>query len=129
MIDSLHSEVNRLKEEKKKLELEKKKAENNSENFEGQVSSYLERICYVLERYKALRKEIMFLREENRVLTIKLENCGEDVKKVKPKFIQQKFKIRSLKDLSTLMAKDPILNLLKFKESDLTSHNIKFGRK
>lgn len=125
---SLNEEIKLLKEEKIKVCEEKVEIEKQCEGFKGQVTSYLERICYVLERYKVLRKEIMCLREENRVLSIKLQNCGEEVQTSKPKFIQKKFKIKSLKDLTSLMAKDPVLNLLKFKESDLTNYNIQFGK-
>ena len=125
---SLNEEIKLLKEEVSKACAEKMEVEKQCEGFKGQVTSYLERICYVLERYKVLRKEIMCLREENRVLGIKLQNCGEEVQASKPKFVQKKFKIKSLRDLTSLMAKDPVLNLLKFKESDLTSYNIQFGR-
>ena len=123
---SLQEQISSLKETNEKLVAEKLKADSVFNSLQSEISKNLERIAYIQERYKLLRKELIISREENRILNVNLLNYSDSAQK--PKYAQKKLKMKSVKDLSAMLAKDPVLNILKFKDLEITPLSIKYGK-
>lgn len=126
LIESFQAKISSLSETIQTLTKAKLEAESACSSYKTEISSNLERISYIQERYKILRKELIYTREENRILNIKLLNFNDSA--LKPKFAQKKFKIKSVKDLSSMLAKDPVMSILKFKDLNIMPMTIKYGK-
>lgn len=126
LIESFQAKISSLSESIQTLSKEKQEAESICSSYKSEISNNVEKIAYIQERYKILRKELIYTREENRILNIKLLNFSDTAPK--PKFAQKKFKIKSVKDLSSMLAKDPVMSILKLKDSNIMPMTIKYGK-
>jgi len=125
-IESLQEKISSLTETNQKLEAEQLRTGSGFDSLHSENSKNLEMIGYIQGRYKILRKELLVSREENRILNGKLLNYSDSAQK--PKNEQKKIKMKSVKFLSAMLARDPVLSILKYKDQQITPLSIKYGK-
>ncbi|CAG9318176.1 unnamed protein product [Blepharisma stoltei] len=138
--------LNKHKEELKQLEAKLKDLDLSKASLVEEISAkdeninllklkeqqITERYGIIQERYKALKKEILTIKEENRILKIKVENSGfqfEDDGKgglIMRKKVRKRFIPKNDSQIETTLNKDPVLFNIKYiKPTDTTDVFVK----